>query len=186
MALPTLSEFKAYLRVETADEDALLTALLARAKAQVEAYCDVPITAESQTWVDYGDTLDKPLKSLVFPRRPIGSVSITDNDGVTVPVANYRVMGSAGLIVANDDMVFLYPPYTIVCQCGLSLRADYARLEPVISQCIIDLAADLYQKRTPSAAAESAAGTSINWDTSHAAAQRALKAIRALRLGIAL
>lgn len=186
MALPTLSDIKAYLRIETTAEDALLTALLARAQAQVEVYCDVPITAASSTFVDEGSVLDRPLVSLVFPRRPIGSVSVTDADGVTVPASSYRVNASAGMIIGNDEGVFVNAPYTITCQCGLSLRPDYARIEPIINQLILDLAADLYQRRTPSAASESAAGTSVSWDTSREASARALKAIRALKLGIAL
>lgn len=186
MALPTVADLKAYLRIEDSAENALLAALLARAQAQVEVYCDVPITAEAQTFVDDGGTIDRPLTSLIFPRRPIASVTVTDADGVTVPAAGYRVNGSAGMVIASDDSVFVNPPFTIACQCGLSLRSDYVRIEPIIAQLILDLAADLYQRRTPGAASESAAGTAVTWDTSREASARALKAIRALRLGVML
>ena len=47
MALPTVSELKAYCRVETTAEDALFTLWLARATALVEAYIGRPITAAS-------------------------------------------------------------------------------------------------------------------------------------------
>lgn len=186
MALPTVSDLKAYLRIEHDAENALLAALLVRAQAQVEAWCDVPITAEAQTFVDAGDTLDTALTSLIFPRRPIANVTAVDADGNTVPAAEYRVNSNAGMLISNPGESFLYPPYTITADVGLSLRPDYARIEPLIGALLLDLAADLYQRRTPSAASETAAGTSVTWDVSRDAAARALKAIRTLRLGTAL
>jgi len=153
----------------------------------VELWIDCPITAVSQTYVDRCETdADKPVLSLVFPRRPIAAVSITDADGVTVPATDYWVSGATGMIYAEGGASFSNPRYTITASCGLSLSQHYTLWEPVISQCILDLAADLYQKRTPNAASETGAGTSITWDVSRDTAARVLKVLRALKLPVAV
>lgn len=186
MALPTVTDLKSYLRIESAAENALLAQLLARAQAMLEAWLDVPITAETQTAVDEASAVDMPVPSLVFPRRPINAatVTITDADADTVDATTYRVNSLTGIITSTANP-FDNGPYTITASCGLSLRADYARIEPLVSGMIIDLAADLYQRRTPGASSESAAGTSISWDVSRETIARVQKSIRALRLGVA-
>lgn len=187
MALPTVTDLKSYLRIESNAENTLLTALLARAQAQVELWIDCPVTAVSQTYVDRAETdADRPVTSLVFPRRPIAAVSITDVDGVTVPTTDYWVSGATGVIYAESGCSFSNGRYTITASCGLSLSQHYTLWEPVISQCILDLAADLYQKRTPNAASETGAGTSITWDVSRDTAARVLKVLRALKLPVAV
>lgn len=185
MALPTVADLKTWLRIETTREDLLLAALLARAQASLETMLDGPITAEVQTAVDRGAALDVPVTSLVFPRRPFTVTGIVDMDGVTVDPTTYTVDGLSGLIYAKSGVEFAAAPYTITASVGLSLRADYARIEPVIGAAILDLAADLYQRRTPGAASESAAGTSIQWDVSRDTVARVAKTVRAYRLGVA-
>lgn len=185
MALPSVADLKSYLRIESTAEDTLLAALMARAKAMLEGWIDVPITAETQTAIDRADALDVPVTSLVFPRRPCTITSVVDTDGVTVAAADYWVDGTSGVIYGKD-VAFPFGPYTITASVGLSLRADYARIEPLISEAIIDLAADLYQRRTPGAASETAAGTTISWDVSRETVARIMKTLRTLRLGVAL
>lgn len=185
MALPTTSDLKSYLRIESTAEDTLLAALLGRAKAMLEGWIDCPITAESQSAVDRGETLDAPLLSLVFPRRPIGSVVVTDAEGATVDATTYTVDPRSGILYAKPGTEFGNAPYTITCNVGLSLRADYARIEPLLNEMILDLAADLYQRRTPGAASEKAGDTTISWDTSRETVARVLKSLRLLRLGVA-
>lgn len=186
MALPSVSDLKAYLRIETTAEDALLTALLARAQSELELWIDCPITATSQTYVDRASTdADRPVMSIVFPRRPITTTSIVDGDGVAVAAADYWTDGAAGIIYAEGAFSFSNPRYTVTASCGLSLSQHYTRWEPLISQCILDLAADLYQKRTPNAASETGAATSITWDVSRDTAARVLKVIRGLKLPVA-
>ncbi len=93
MALPTLSDLKDYLRIESSAENALLTALLGRAKAMLELWTDTPITATSQSAIDRADALDLPVTSLVFPRRPCAVTAIVDSDGMAVSAADYWVDG---------------------------------------------------------------------------------------------
>lgn len=185
MALPTTADLKSYLRIESTAEDTLLGLLLGRAKAMLEGWIDCPITAESQTAVDRGETLETPLISLVFPRRPIGSVTVIDYSGDTVPGTVYTVDARSGMLWLNPGEVFDNPPYTITAQVGLSLRSDYARIEPLLNEMILDLAADLYQRRTPGAASEKAGDTTIAWDTSRETVARVMKSLRLLRLGVA-
>lgn len=187
MALPTVADLKSYLRIETTAEDTLLTALIARAKAQLEVWVDAPITATNVTAVDRADVITPQVAtSLIFPQRPIASsITVVDSEGTTVPAAEYTVNTASGVIYANEGYSFPYGPYTITASTGLSLRGDYARIEPILSQCIIDLAADLYQKRTPNASTETAAGTSISWDVSRDTAARVLKVLRAFKLAVA-
>lgn len=187
MALPTVADLKSYLRIETTAEDTLLTALIARAKAQLEVWVDAPITATNVTAVDRADVITPQVAtSLIFPQRPIASsITVVDSEGTTVAAAEYTVNTASGVIYANEGYSFPYGPYTITASTGLSLRGDYARIEPILSQCIIDLAADLYQKRTPNASTETAAGTSISWDVSRDTAARVLKVLRAFKLAVA-
>lgn len=187
MALPTVNDLKSYLRIESNAENTLLQALLDRAKAQLEIWTDVPITAVSTTAVDRADVINgQTCVSLIFPQRPINTTAtIVDSEGTTLASNEYTINTASGVIYANSGYSFPYGPYTITTLCGLSLRGDYARIEPILSQCIIDLAADLYQKRTPNASSESAAGTSISWDVSRDTAARVLKVLRAFKLVVA-
>lgn len=187
MALPTVNDLKSYLRIESNAENTLLQALLDRAKAQLEIWTDVPITAVSTTAVDRADVINgQTCVSLIFPQRPINTTAtIVDSEGTTLASDEYTINTASGVIYANSGYSFPYGPYTITTLCGLSLRGDYARIEPILSQCIIDLAADLYQKRTPNASSESAAGTSISWDVSRDTAARVLKVLRAFKLVVA-
>jgi uncharacterized phiE125 gp8 family phage protein len=186
VALPTATDLKSYLRIETNAEDALLAALMARAKSMLEAWIDVPITAESQTAVDRATTESAPIKSLLFPRRPITQVSVTDGNGVIVDAMKYSVDSISGMIYGKTGITFPDGPYTITAMCGLSLMPNYTRLEPILSECIIDIAADLYERRTPGASSETAAGTSISWDVSRETIARIMKTLRTLKLPIVL
>ena len=71
MALPTVTDLKSYLRIESNAENTLLTALLARAQGQLELWIDCPITAVSQTYIDRCETLaDRPCDLDCLPPPP--------------------------------------------------------------------------------------------------------------------
>lgn len=185
MALPTYVDLKTYLRIETTEEDALLTVLITRATAMLETWIDVPIVARSRTVFDWVDG-QAAARSLIFPSRPIGSVTVVDGAGTLVPATDYLVDETSGIMYGKNGYTFVDGPYQVTAFCGLSLRSDYAMLEPLISGMIIDLAADLYQRRTPGASSETGAGTSISWDASRETVARIMKSLRALRLAVAL
>jgi uncharacterized phiE125 gp8 family phage protein len=180
--LPTLADFKAYLRIETTAEDALCTTILLRAQAMLEAWVDTPIVPEMRTAVDRPEGA---ARALVFPARPIGDVSVEDGDGDVVDPALYAVDAGAGLVYGRNGYRFMSGPYTMTASVGLALRPDYARIEPLLSQAILDLAADLYQRRTPGAQTETGSGTTISWDVSRETVARVMRDLRLLKLAVA-
>lgn len=189
MALPDVQAVKQYLRIEHTAEDVLLVALLARARAMLETWLDVPLVARSQTATDWA-TSDgpNPVRVLIFPRRPIGdTVTVVDGEGTTVDPDTYRVDQVGGMVKAKDGYAFTEAPYTLTTACGLSLFEDWeSRIEPVVAFCILDLVADLYQKRTPTASSTSGGGTSISWDVSRDTSERVIATMQALRLPVAV
>lgn len=184
MALPTLTELKSYVRIETSDEDALCSLLVSRATAMLEVWMDVPITARSRT-AFAGVEGQHVARSLIFPGRPIAVLSVVDVDNAVVDPTTYTVDGASGIIYGKNGTVFPSGPYRITALYGLSLRWDYGQIEPMLTQLILDVASDLYQRRTPAASTETGAGTSITWDVSRETVARVMKSLRALRLAVA-
>lgn len=185
MALPTAADLKSYLRIEQDVEDTLLTALLARAVAMLEGWVDTPITARAYTYIDRCHGERAP-RALVLPRRPVSVTQVVDAEGAVVDPLTYSVDADAGMIWGVSGTRFPVAPYTITASAGMSLWSDYAQREPVLAEMVLDLAADLYQRRTPGAASETGAGTSVTWDVSRETIARVQKSIRALKLGVAL
>lgn len=161
MALATLATCKLYLRKQTTAEDTLIAALLASAIGRVEAYIRRPIIATEMTFVDdavgFGG---RRMNRFVVPVTPIASIeSVTDTDETELDVEELRFGVESGVVVAKDGTAFASGPYTIVASVGLSARENYAsRIEPVINQAILDVVADLYQRRNPAAAQEATGG----------------------------
>lgn len=189
MALPDVPAIKQYLRIEHTAEDVLLTALRARAIAMLETWLDCPLEAREQTATDWAvSDGPNPVRVLIFPRRPIGdTVAVVDGEGTTVAATTYRVDQVGGMVKAKDGYAFTDGPYTLTTECGLSLFEDWeARIEPVLGFCILDLVADLYQKRTPTATSTAGGGTSISWDVSRETSERVIATMQALRLPVAV
>lgn len=188
--LPTVDDLKAYLRIESDAEDALLGAILYRASAMIELWTDTPIAATLRTAFDPSAADNDPpraLTALIFPWRPIGSdVTVVDADGNTVPADRYRVDKRQAMIYAKRGYVFNNPPYEITASVGFEHWDNYiTSLEFTIGQVMIDVAADLYTRRTPMATSETGAGTTISWDASRACVERSLASLRMLKLPVA-
>lgn len=166
MALPTYTDLKTLLRIQTTAEDTLLAALISRATYMVQAHigrpiatvADHPMTDEATTLTAYG-----LVTKLLVPVTPYdaASLTITDADGTALVVTtDYRV-GSVwtGEIFAAAGAAFTNGPYTLTADVGLATASDYAtRIEPVIGAAILDVAADLWARRNPAAQAEGAGG----------------------------
>jgi len=164
MTLPVTADLKSYLRIETSDEDALCASLLVRAQAMVETYIGRPLVAVTDlTTVDDAITHElygrvTTLQTDLWPIDP-AAVSIVDGDGLAVDPATYRIVASRGQIVGLPGTSFVHGPFTITYTAGLSLDPFYAtRIEPLASAAILDVAADLYQRRNPAATQEAAGG----------------------------
>jgi hypothetical protein len=168
MALPDLAALKRYVKKQTSEEDTLLASILLQAKAMAAAFVRRPIIAEERTFV-----LDHPSQ---YPTRSVGllhlpiypvaeessdvtALVITDNDGDELVVdTDYRLDLRTGRIT-GINFAFGVWPYTVVATVGLSAYPEYEdQIEPVISAAILDIAADLYQRRNPAATNESTGG----------------------------
>lgn len=188
--IPTLSEFKAYGRIEHDAEDVLLTALLARAVSTFEFLCDLPVQAAALTWTDdpltNSDQGPRPstryARALVLPHRGVTVTTITDGTGAVVSPADYRVNPFTGMVYAENGTAWTAGPYTISYAAGMDLLPPATGLAPAITAAILDIALDYYQRRTPGAASESAAQSSITWDVSRDVLLRVEPLVRRIKL----
>lgn len=174
MALPTLTDVKNYLRIETTAEDTVVTAILGSANGLVNSLLDRPITAVSRTYIVEDRrsaslglsrlSYDPPAATyLRIPDAPVDitqTITITDRWGTVLDASLYRVEAATGIVRSGNATSpyatgFSAFPYTIVATTGLATRADYSTVvEPAIFQAILDVAADLYQRRNPAATDE--------------------------------
>ena len=161
--LVTLDTIKSYLRIQTTAEDELLEILAESAHGEIEAYLRRPIFGREMTIVDFGETgrAYDSRRTLLFPVTPIesGSLAILDTDAATVDVATYAVDLDTGAIRATAGENFPSPPYTITDNVGLEYRADFDTVVlPVLKAAMLDILADMYQRRNPGAQAEGSGG----------------------------
>ena len=165
MALPTVSDLKSALRVETTAEDALFTLYLARAKALVEGLVGKPIVAVERNVI----VVPQPhpitgLYRLMLP-NPLAAddVTLVDDEGDTVAEANYTADGDSGFLTFVEDAA-IAGYYTATITHGWDQHSAYATLyEPLLSQAITDTVADWYQRRNPGATSESEASASVSY-----------------------
>src|SRR5574340_1185472 len=161
MMLPVAADLKTFLRIETTDEDALVAQLLTRAQAMVETYMGRPLIAVRNL-----PTVDDAITHELYAR-----------------VTTLRIAASRGQIVGLPGTSFVHGPYTITYWAGLSLDPFYGtRIEPLASAAILDVAADLYQRRNPAASQEAAGGgVSVSYKTD-AIPERTCRMLDGLRI----
>lgn len=171
MALPSLTELKQYLRVETDAEDAVITDVLASATAWAEGLIGKPITAEERTLVVDGATYDDYGRHQFYlPVWPVSVDSedvavITDKNGDTVDDSTYTVDARTGLFQTVVGEHWRAAPFSVVATVGLSVHPDYAtKIEPKVRSLILGCAAILYKQRNPNAVSDSSgAGVSVSY-----------------------
>lgn len=187
MALPVAQDLKNYLRVQTTAEDAAIAGILAAAKALALTYLNRPVTALARTYTIEDrraaalglSRLSYDPVAATFIRAPDAPIdltqpfTLTDRFGTTLDTTMYRVDGVTGVIRGGSASTpyssgFSAFPYTCVCTTGLATRTDYAQLvEPAIFAAILDIGADLYQRRNPAATDENdGAGGSVRYGRS--------------------
>jgi uncharacterized phiE125 gp8 family phage protein len=167
VALPTVAELKAYLRVEQAAEDTVITDLLSSALAWAESLIGRPIVAEARTFTaQVAYLFDGFATAFLLPVYPIAGTGtvVTDSFGTVVDAADYAVDRASGRLTAVDDFVFDEGPHVITATVGLSAHPSYAtKYEPRVRALVMGLASILYHRRNPGAVSESESGSSVSY-----------------------
>lgn len=170
MSLPTVSDLKGYLRIETAAEDADLTRILAQATARVKTFLEIPIEAAELTGEDdaWDEEVYGVITQLLVPWHPFDpeSLVITDANGDEVDSETYTIPDpiNDAIVRAKPGIAFPSGPYTFTADVGWDLHPNFAtEIEPLINSAIIDLASDIYNKRSPDLASESESGISMSF-----------------------
>lgn len=191
MALPTLNDAKAVLRVQTKAEDALIGQFLTRAQAIVETYIGVPIIAVADTLTDWTTDAVRAyghVTRLYLPRYPVATTPapvLTDVDGNVILASTYVVDPRSGAIRATAGNAFDNGPFTIVATVGLSAHPNYTTtIESVVAQAILDLVADLYFRRNPNASSESDGGGFVVMYSPDMIPKRVQMALAPLRISV--
>lgn len=93
----TLSEVKAFLRIDHGEEDALLTTLITTTRLQVEAALDLGLN--TQVWEVSGPRDGRPCVAIAIrPVASVTSVEIEGRDGTRTPLSagDYMIEEAAG------------------------------------------------------------------------------------------
>lgn len=163
MALASVDQLKARLRIQTDAMDDDLAALLASATAAIEVWLQRPIEVrETEMEVDTctPNARVSYMTKVFLPHYPIDDLTgVVDGDGDDVDLNLLRVNARTGVVQMLDGSSFLNPPYTFTADVGLSALPEYQSLiEPVVNQAILDTASDLYHRRNPAAMSEREGG----------------------------
>lgn len=145
-----LATAKQHLRVETADEDALIGVYLGAAKAAVETSTSRILEARivTQTVAGFAGA-DSPIRLWWGPVSGAVTIAYDDSNGVTQALADYRLVEgpSARVLPAYGE---IWP----VAQAGpgtvrLSYTAGYAvnEVPPELDQAVLLLTAHFYANR---------------------------------------
>lgn len=162
MAAITLNEAKAYLRVQTSDEDGLISALLASGQAAIDAWLGRPVYASTRTMslgpiMGSGEFSPRILFSPIYPIEEI--TSFTDADGVAVDQTELRIDKRSGTFVYKSGQTWPAAPYTLAASVGLEFYPEFeSHIEPATRHALLDVVSDLYQRRNPAAMSEREGG----------------------------
>ncbi|HEX3674032.1 MAG TPA: head-tail connector protein [Rhizomicrobium sp.] len=148
----TLDEAKAHLKVDTTDDDALITNLIGAARARAEWHTGRAFITQSwMLWLDAwpcGMPVEIPLLpvqavSAVTTYAPDGTPAVLDTALYQVDVTSARVALKPGAVLPT-----LLRPINAV---SIAFTAGYGDAEtnvpPLVRQGILDIAADLYTNR---------------------------------------
>ena len=160
--LASIVDVKAYLRIQTDAEDVLLSNLLTSAIGLIESWLGRPIEVEERIFTD--EAMDgfgaRGVRTLHIPVTPVDDIIALENEaGELIDTTLLRFNPTTGAVRFADGSPFLDGPYTITAEVGLEARSDYStRVVPALNQAILDVVADLYQRRNPAASREAEGG----------------------------
>ncbi len=145
-----LAEAKAHLKLDTSDDDALVTSLITAARARSEWHSGRALVTQNwrlclDDWPTDG-IAEIPLPPLVS----VQEVAVTNADGIrhTLDPAVYRVdtASAPGRVIFNDR------PLSLRCRDGLEIAftagyGDAGAVPVPIKEAILEIVADLYAHR---------------------------------------
>lgn len=145
----TLEEAKTHLRVTSASEDALITAMIAAACDAVSEFSGRAL--RSETWEMWADRLCGTVRLPKSPATALSAVYWLDDAGVSQSrdVAEFT-------LIADDDWALVEPRpgydwpspvLTRVDAVGLRFVAGYATLPPALRAAVLMMLAHLYRNR---------------------------------------
>lgn len=156
-ALPvSLAEAKAHLRVDHDDDDALISALINSAVAQIDGPDGIGYAMQAQTW---RLTLDAFPAVIRMPMRPVVSVSSityvgTDDVTATFPAESYRVVIAGGAALIEPVHGVSWPSTKdVLGAVNITFVAGVGAPHP-LKQAILMMVADAYEHREAQAAAD--------------------------------
>ena len=152
----TLAEAKAHLRVDAADEDALITRLIAAAREQAERLTGRAFIAQS--WILRRDSWpENPARALEIPKPPlieIASVSVYDRSGAQIILSNdlYIVddASAPGRVVLKRTCVLPADPReadAVAIAFDAGYGEDASDVPAAIRTAVLHLTAHLYESR---------------------------------------
>ncbi|MEQ9144361.1 MAG: head-tail connector protein [Parvibaculaceae bacterium] len=146
-----LADMKLHLRVDTADEDALISGLIAAARLTVEAHASLALLTQSWRW-----TLDRwPGGALDLPLGPVVSVDQASVDGTLLsPDAYQLVPGGQARLLRADSTAWPAPSAAaggIVIEFTAGFGLDGVAVPRDLRHAIMMLVAHWFENREPAA-----------------------------------
>jgi len=154
MAYTTLADVKSYLGIPTATtaDDTLITALIGRAQAIIDRYCDRTFEASADTTRYFTVGVDTDGGTVYLDNDLAAITSVTNGDGTTVLATQYvtlgtpfdaiKLLGSAGLFWTLTDDGDAENAIAIVGKWAYSTTAP----ADVVAACV-RLSAYLYRQK---------------------------------------
>jgi uncharacterized phiE125 gp8 family phage protein len=107
----TLAEAKAQMRVETDDDDALITRLIAAAVAFTDAQGTLGKCMITQTWRQWVENNPNEVNMLMSPTITLTAVKYYDSDGAlqTATLSDYQVLGPSYYKYVKVKAGFTWP-----------------------------------------------------------------------------
>lgn len=155
--LVSLSDTKAHLQVTGTDDDATISALIARASAAITSYIGAPVLAGS-----YRETVEAGHGQayLILTRTPVTTVTGVTVDGTALAAGGWRLDAASGLLARTSDS--RSRPWETRAVVVVEYDAGYAEAPADIQQAALTLIAAAWAERGRDPALRSISIGSIN------------------------
>lgn len=139
----TLAEAKLFLRVDSSEEDTLITTLITVAREAAEQFLQQSLI--TQTWeITYNDTAPDPLP---LSMRPVQSISSVTTDNTTLNPSLYRLNAAKDAMLCDTGLTGDTITITYITGYG----SNAANVPTPIKHAILTHIANLYDDRSQEA-----------------------------------